>query len=294
MLLVRGQRHAGRRAGRASMAPPGRGQVVHEPALLVAAGRGRSAPVGAASVASSSSPSTAGAVPPSSRTLRALAQEPARVAGSAVRPARDEQDVVDVALGERPLPGRDLDDTTRWFCERAVARIESADAQRGEQREREQDGGDRAPAARGRERPERRAPRIASAPPARCACRRGSGRTCCRTGRSGPARGARRASASCPRRRARARPPSPLLERVLVDRDAVGAKRQARRDRRAPRSARGRRALVVDDQHDVAGAHLPDGAVMLKSRSVILSVAGPGLDPAAVGSRARPAARADA
>ena len=135
----------------ASSALPGRGQVVDQPALLLElrahdASRGR-----AASVVSSSSPLTAGRVAAvEQRAARSAAGRLAVCAGSAARPARTSSTSLHVALGERPLARRDLDHRGAGAATRDVARIESADAQRREQREREQDRGDRAAAARRR------------------------------------------------------------------------------------------------------------------------------------------------
>ena len=123
---------------------PGRGEVVDQPALLLEL-RARSAPSRAGSAVSSSSPLTAGAVPPSSSTS-ALSCEQARGrrrVGLRRRRATS-SDLADVALGERALAAPRPRRRSARCCEREVARIESPTLERREERERDEDRDDRA------------------------------------------------------------------------------------------------------------------------------------------------------
>ena len=124
-------------------------------------------PRAAESVVSSSSPFTARSDAAVEQSLDAAAQDGGGVVRVGLPPLADEQDCLDVSLGERSLACRNLDD--RRVVARARGRTDrKADAQRGEEREDDQDRSDRAAAAR-RERVESRClPRSANRPHRQC------------------------------------------------------------------------------------------------------------------------------
>ena len=194
---ARGTRSRSRSGRRRAGAPAGAGRAV------VPLGR-------AGSVISSSSPLTAGAMPPFRSTRGALRRAPGRSPPDRPAwPAPREQDLVDVALGERPLAGGDLDDG--GLVLRARGRPDrEGDEQRRDERERDEDRGDRAPAAR-LEGPEACGLAVITGRRSSSAFPPGSGLPCCRRGHSGRARAGRGARRSCrapgPRRPTNGSPP---------------------------------------------------------------------------------------
>ena len=144
--------------------------------------------------------------------VRALPEDGGRRARIGGGPGTDEQHLLHVALGQRPLAGRDLEHG-RPVLRSGCGPDRQADRDRRRERERRQDRGDRA-AARACKRRERSSPSHAYSTVNRRTCRRGSGPPCCRRPHSARAGGAGRARGRFQERRARASRGSPARGRL--------------------------------------------------------------------------------